>query len=216
MTEAYPLAWPEGWPRTPGHLRKFNWQLKKATFDRSMGQIIAEVRMLGGRDLVISTNQPLRRDGLPYAQTRRIDDPGVAVYFRRGKRSIAMARDAYWHIEQNLRSLALAIEHLRGLERHGGGTMMDRAFDGFAALPPPGANGAGADSAPRERDWWDVLGVAAEVDTIRGLPVAMRATLLDQAYRELARAAHPDQGGSDEAMTELNRARDQARKDLGL
>lgn len=215
MTDAWPLHWPEGWPRTPAHLRKFNWQLKTATFERSMAQLMAEVRMLGGRELVISSNLPLRRDGLPYVQTRRIEDPGVAVYFRRGQRRVAMARDAFDNVAHNLRSLGLAIEHLRGLERHGGGTMMDRAFDGFAQLPPPdGANGGGA--APRDRDWWDVLEIAGQVDALRGFPPDLQRAAIDAAYKGQARKRHPDAGGSEAAMVELNRARDQARQDLKL
>jgi len=40
--------------------------------------------------------------------------------------------------------------------------------------------------------------------------------VVKQAYRRLAREAHPDRGGSNEAMTALNIAIDQARKELGI
>ena len=48
-----------------------------------------------------------------------------------------MARDAYKTVAGNMRSLTLAIEAMRQLERHGGSTMMERAFQGFAAIAPP-------------------------------------------------------------------------------
>lgn len=48
--------------------------------------------------------------------------------------------------------------------------------------------------------WSDILGVArgATIDQIQ------------KAYRELAMKRHPDRGGSQEQMAELNRARDAA------
>lgn len=54
----------------------------------------------------------------------------------------------------------------------------------------------------KAREWWDVLGVA---------PGASRDEIV-RAHRNKAKAAHPDLGGDPAAMTEINRARDQALK----
>jgi hypothetical protein len=78
-----------------------------------------------------------------------------------------------------MRSAALGIEHLRGLERHGGAFMMERAFSGFTALPPP-------------KGHWDTLGIAPD----------SQAHGVERAFRRKAMTAHPDQGGSDDAMAE--------------
>lgn len=185
--EAFPLSWPDGWPRTP--YNKQGASRFKADFVKVRSQLVSELRLLGARNVVISSNMALRNDGLPYADAarRKIDDPGVAVYFTLKDRQMVMARDLYWTPAENMRSIGLAVEHLRGLERHGGSFMMEKAFSGFAALPPPA-------------DWASTLGVSRN---------ASKGEIMD-AYRDLARKHHPDNGGSAEKMAEINVARDRA------
>lgn len=201
---AFPLAWPDGWPRTPAHLREtshpFGGKVYGLTFDRARTQLVDELHRLRARNVVISTNVPLRNDGMPYASaaTTRMTDPGVAIYFTLKDRPLSMARDGFANIAANMRSLFLAIEGMRQLERHGGSYMMERAFSGFLALPAPGA----------ARPWREVLGL-----TSRLVPVTKRA--VDDAFKERAIIAHPDGGGSHDAMAELNAARAAALKEIG-
>ena len=138
MTEAYPLSWPPGWPRHKGQ-QDSDTRFRGPTYqwDRVYRGLTDELRRIGATNIVVSTNQPVRGDGLPYAQQRNISDCGVAVYFTRNKKNLVMAQDRFWSVIGNMRSLTMAIEGLRQMERHGGATMMERAFDGFAALPPP-------------------------------------------------------------------------------
>lgn len=200
---SYPLQWPEGWKRTPDHARRMYGPFK-TTFDRARAQLVAEVKRLGGRDLVISSWLAIRNDGMPYADQarRRIDDPGVAIYFTKNNRQMVMARDAFASVHDNLRSIGLAIEHLRGLERHGGATMMDRAFEGFAALPPP-------ENFQRERPWREVLGMGEMTG-----PNELMLQLAEGIYRKKAKNLHADAGGDHDAMAELNRAIEEARREL--
>lgn len=197
MTSAYPLQWPDGWSRTPAASRRANSNFQ-TTFVRARSHLTDELRRLGATGVVISSWLPLRNDGQPRADAARmrIEDPGVAVYFARGERRLVIARDAFSNVHDNLRSIGLAVEHLRGLERHGGASMMERAFSGFLALPPPTA---------AARPWWDVLGV----------PPNAEEWLIDAAYKAAAKRAHPDVGGSAEQMAELNAARDEALKTKG-
>ena len=188
MTESYPLYWPEGWPRTAATARK--WSLaggraQSQNWDRVVDRLHTEIERIEGADIVISTNQPLRRDGRPYAARTNIKDPGAAAYFTRQGRQLVMAQDAYELLIDNIRSLAIAIEGLRQMERHGGAAMMERAFSGFERLPPPATG------------WRAVLGLQPGA----GIGEA------EAAFRRLAKRHHPDRpGGSTESMAVLNRA----------
>lgn len=200
---AYPLCWPAGWPRTPHRVRAGS-KFRGVTFERARRGLQEEVRRLGGHAVVLSTNQPVRQDGAPYAATRLIHDPGVAIYFTRGGAPVVMARDAYTEIAANLRSLAMAIEHLRGLDRHGGGVMVEKAFTGFLALPAPG------DSPDAPRPWRDVLEISGDPNLIP------HPTMVEAAFRVLARRLHPDVPGtgSSERFQELVDARAAALAEL--
>lgn len=196
MTEAYPLAWPEGWSRTPQRQRK-RGKMFAGNFGRSRDMLLAQFRLMGvpAHTVVISSWLPLRRDGLPYAEQARrpIEDPGVAVYFTLRGRQMVMARDVYDTPFDNLHSLKIAIEHLRGLERHGGATMMERAFEGFAALP--------------DQSHWRVLLGFKRDDAVTLAEAEAR-------YREGAKMLHADTGGSHDAMVKLNQAIAQARLEM--
>lgn len=198
MTAAYPLHWPQGWPRTAGDHRLSRSPFT-ASYEKARRQLYDELRLLGAKSVVLSSNVPIRQDGHPYGDHARriIDDPGAALYFDLRGKPMAMARDLYWTVHDNIRSLGLAIEHLRGLERHGGGVMMERAFSGFAALPPPGT--------PANKSWREVLAVEATCQTL---------SVAEAAYRRLAAAHHPDRGGSHARMAEINAAIAAARREL--
>jgi hypothetical protein len=126
----------------------------------------------------------------------QLDDPGVAVYFRLKSEPRVMARDRHPMPAENLHAIGHVIEALRSIDRHGGGYMMARAFSAFTALPAP----------DRAKPWRDVLGFAPQQNPGK--------TAIDAAFRERARKAHPDSGGSDARMAELNRAREEAYREV--
>jgi hypothetical protein len=187
MTQAYPLHWPAGWPRARNRkdapFKVSGQQAKKEMFE--------ELTRLGAKDIIVSADQPLNKDGTPTLR-RSWGDPGIAVYFTRKGRPVVLACDQYYEPHDNMRAIGKTAEAMRGIERWGASDMLDRAFRGFEALPAP-------------EQWWEVL------------EVSQSATVeeIDAAYRAKARAAHPDTGGSDAAMARLNAARDQGRKERG-
>lgn len=212
---AFPLAWPVGWKRTPAHGRfpaRFvrrerksttysdgssrSWnENRRLTMADAIARVLDELQRMGIQrdDVVISTNVQTRLDGLPRSGAREPDDPGCAVYWQDGfgARRV-MAIDQYTKVADNLAAIAATLDAMRAIERHGGAAILERAFTGFVALPAPGAT----------REWWEVLGVArtASVDEARA------------AYRRAASEAHPDRGGTDARMAEVNRAWQQAQE----
>jgi hypothetical protein len=208
MTEAYPLKWPFGWPRTPSYRRESDSRFgtsgrmtvdgaviagRRITVGRARDQLMDELRRLGATEIVVSTNVPVKADGLLYADNKRIDDPGIAVYFTFKKKKLVMARDGFNSVAGNLRSLGLAIDGMRQLERHGGSFMLEKAFDGFLALAPPNW----------KKPWREVFGVKPDWQGD-----------LKALFREKARERHSDVGGNDTLMAELNIAYKEAQQEL--
>jgi hypothetical protein len=181
--QAHPLSWPIGWPRA----KRTEGSRFKVTFSRSRDSLMSEIRKMGGRDAILSTNIPLRIDGLPYANFKAPEDKGVAVYFNHKGKSMSFACDRWNKIEDNVWSIAKTIEALRGIERWGASDMIEKAFSGFTSIAPP------------SEDWWDVLGVSRDssVEEIK------------RARNLLARENHPDLSSStssQEAMIKINKA----------
>jgi hypothetical protein len=131
--EAFPLQWPLGRPRTPLTMQ--------SRFEQTSGRAISftldQIRILGGRNPVISSNIQLRQDGQPYANRRVPDDAGVAVYFTYKSRQMCFACDKWRDAYDNIYAIGKTIEALRGIERWGTGDMVEQAFTGFVALPAP-------------------------------------------------------------------------------
>lgn len=204
----YPLEWPLGWKRTPYHHRrpaKFGkrvggvgeWKRsERLTVGDGLSRLTGELRRLGARNVIISSNLRVRGDGLPYAgQAKQLDDPGVAVYFSLSGKSRVLACDKWNSAADNLAAVAGHIEAIRAVDRYGVGTI-EQAFAGYKALP--------ADTAA---DWRVVLFGVKDC----------RVTVGDvqAAYHRLAREKHPDITKDDgAAMAHLNRARDYAMAEL--
>ncbi len=105
------------------------WKMPTACSERNM--------RLKAANIVVSWNYRHDQYGFPIETEFAPKDQGVAVYFTLNGRAMVMACDRYQRAAANLRSLGLALEAMRQLARHGGGVMMERAFAGFVALPPP-------------------------------------------------------------------------------
>lgn len=183
----FPLSWPATWPRTADYKRQAARFRKAGGAKHSVAEasiyVLEELRRLGARNPIISSNMQYRQDGRPYARQMRLDDPGVAVYFVLNDQARVLACDRWTKVEDNLWAVGLHIEAIRGQARWGVGTI-DQAFAGYAALPSPATN------------WWEVLGVARDAD---------RETV-QAAYRALAKQHHPDAGGSQEEFLRVQAA----------
>lgn len=211
--DSYPCYWPDGWERTAAHKRTSSRY--SIDFARARDNVVHQCKLLGAREVVISSNVPLRRDGLPLAGQSEPKDPSVAVYWvEPGAWNIEQQRtihprrviacDAWRKVRENMRAVGLAIEAMRQLKRCGATQVVERAFMGFNALPAQ----AGATSNG-QRPWREVLAL----DGLVGPDYVMKAAI-EASFKTLAAKRHPDAGGTHEAMAELNTARNEALREV--
>lgn len=183
---AYPLQWPEGWPRTKS-ARSSNFATSMAD---ARDSLLHELRLLRARNVVISANLLLRQDGLPRANQPEPMDRGIAVYFELKGQQRCIPCDKWARVQDNMQAIRLTVAALRGLERWGAKQMVDAAFSGFRALPSDA--------------WWDRLGVDRN---------ATRDQVTD-AFRALVKIHHPDRGGDPEQFVKIKGAYDAAMREI--
>jgi hypothetical protein len=192
VIQSYPLFWPEGRTRT-----KFrNGSPFSGSFDKIRKEVCDQLDRMNASNVIISTNVPLRADGMPRAGVQRVDDPGVAVYFTYKKKEMCFACDKYVLVWENMRAIAKTIDAIRGIERWGSSDMMERAFRGFTAIPEQAGE-----------PWRTVLGFSATA--------TITDEQIDSAFRKLALTEHPDHGGTSERFQRILNARVDARRAIG-
>lgn len=191
--ESYPLCWPSGYPRTSFPRRSRFGGGAQFTLYRVRTDLEREIRLLGGRDLIISTDMRTRKDGGVYSNAAEPADSGVAVYFTLKGTQRVLACDRWRTVRENTHAISLSVAAMRGLDRWGVSEILERIFTGFTALPEP------------TTEWWQVLGVEPAAD-LRDIKAA---------YRELIKQAHPDAGGSSDFAVRLNDAYHQALRERG-
>lgn len=189
---AFPLCWPDGWPRTPRpkiQPSRFKRTSRHAARNHSMEEVrrelAVEIDRLGARNPILSTNVRLRLDGLPYSNQAQPDDRGASVYFELKGKPVSLACDRWDRVEDNIWAIVKHIESLRGQDRWGVGNI-EQAFRGYLALPERAGGSA----------WWETLGVAVNAS----------AEQVKEAYRLLVKKHHPDAGGDAEMFHRLQEA----------
>lgn len=197
--QAFPLQWPAGRARKTSR-RSGAFKVKDDRgwmvpigLPAALDRLDREVLLLGGVGPVLSSDvQRTIRGGL--VGTHDPLDPGAALYFTMGGEPFVLACDTFTAVAQNVAALAAHIEATRAITRYGVATAAE-ALEAFRMLPPPGP-----ENRP-PRPWHDVLGVQPDAPL----------EVIDAAFRALAAKAHPDKGGTAEAMADLTRARADAR-----
>ena len=190
ITEAYPLQWPLGWKRTshPGP-SSFGYAGNKPTIHRATQELLRQIQLLPGTNIVVSSELRVRKDGLPVSGQRQPTDPGIAVYFTLDNEQKVIACDTYDRCGCNIWAVAKTVDALRGIQRWGASELLTRAFSGFKALPQQA-------SPSSVRAWYEILEVAPEC-TIQELKVA---------YRQKVKRYHPDRVGENEYFLSIQQA----------
>lgn len=186
---SYPLSWPEGLPRTE---RKAPSQFR-TSLTAALNNVRKSLEAFG-RDSGRAVKDTSLTSNVTLGDSRPADS-GVAVWFEWDGQQRCIAVDRYPKPEDNLQAIHHVLEARRTEMRHGGLHVVRQTFKGFTALPAP----------PGRKSWREVLKLNGS---------ALTPDAVDRAYRELATEAHPDRGGSTDAMTELNRARAEAKAAL--
>ncbi|MFL5786726.1 MAG: DnaJ domain-containing protein [Flavisolibacter sp.] len=224
--EAYPLYWPLNKKRTPADQRKraafhvreiktstngissYSYQTKKnVSLAEACNRVLSELtkysrvghpyRVLKD-SIIISSNVPIKNNGLPYSGWKQPEDPGVAVYFTLDGKPYCLPCDKWDRVEDNVAAIAAHIAAMRGIERWGVGEAHD-VFTGFKALP---------ENTFSEKDIWSTLGLSAKPASIN---------VVHSAYKSKAKEVHPDTvNGSNEAFHRLQEAYKMALKMYNL
>ena len=194
---AFPLQWPVGYARTPAHKRRdssFTSHGQRLTVAVALSRLQAQVDLLGGRLPILSSNVELRLDGMPRSGLPEPQDPGVALYFQLRGKPTCMPCDSFRKVADNIGAIAHHIDAVRRIERYGVASV-EQMFTGFQAIRGTGP-----------KPWREVLGV----------PEGKRVDRpwINDRRRELAVKFHPDQGGSEILMAEVNAAADEALREI--
>jgi len=167
--------------------------LFRSTWTSTQDILEREIRMLRGRDVVlmldvaeagIRLDGKLRADAAPFTSR-------VAVAFESpSKGALLFCCGRYRKWQDNVRAIALGLEALRAVDRHGIIRSTEQ-YDGFRQI--------GATSATE--DWVSTLSAYSgwSHDAVR----ADR----EGAYKAAVKTAHPDNGGTSQAFARVQAAR---------
>src|SRR5690349_20455576 len=127
--EKYPLQWPQGYQRKKyPESSRFGNRSFAAVRDELFHELDLLLDWQERKTVVLSTNIPLRLDGIPYAGYRQPEDKGVAVYFQYKKESVVLCCDEWNKIEHNILAIAKTVNAMRGIERWGVSEFLKHAF----------------------------------------------------------------------------------------
>lgn len=187
MTEAphpYPLCWPDTLPRKTGHREAGSF---KTALPGAMKNVQDSLRRFGAL-----SNKPVSSVVISSNVTLGVNnpaDPGVAVWFVWEGNQVCIPVDRYSTVAANVQAIHHVLEARCTELRHGTLSLVRATMKGFIALPAP-------------ESWRSILGFepGATPDQ-EGIEIA---------YRMAAKKAGPNSP----RLYDINRARDQALKEI--
>lgn len=189
------VDWPPQFERRPASKRvrtsKFG-----VTFHEALRRIENELmNRVGADDWRVSTAAPHRKkDGMPYARANP-DDPSVVIRWSKDGQQFAVACDHYTDWRDNARAIGLYIREKRKM----GDRPVTTGQSEFAtARLPSGNEDAIVADAPDQQAPHEMLDVAPDAPD----------DVVEAAYRQKTKTAHPDQGGSAEELRRVQQAKE--------
>ncbi len=187
------------WPGEPSKSR--HGSPFSAAWSQTLDLLERELRHLNARDIVIQAAvglEDIRNDGMLKANARP-RGPGVIVSFHCKHGELSYPCDTYMDWQANVRAIALSLEALRAVNRHGV-TRRAEQYQGWAKLEGPTKSTASAleDAA--------LLLAKYHVVPFRQI-VASRETF-ELACRVASTKTHPDVGGTPEEFKRFQAAKE--------
>jgi len=176
---------------------------------KMLDELERELSLLKATDIVIESGHDrlqIRNDGWPRGGSSPTHQD-VRLYFKCKHGALSYECNRFDRWEHNLRAIGLWLHRQRlAIEEWGIGTGGE-AYRGFAALPATVSDFSTVDDAAEF-----ILRTAAPEASVT--PSMIEAVVKDPTarFRDAARKAHPDAGGSDALMARLNRAREMIEK----
>lgn len=198
-----------GWTTRNGQKR-----FRCAPFKKSVGagydDLERELRLLSATDVVIESGHDrtsIRNDGWPRSSATA-SHSDIRLFFKCKHGNLRYECNAFGDWQANLRAIGLWLQRQRlAIEEWGIGTGGE-AYRGFAALP-------GSVNGIAVGEWGTVEDAAAFLIQVAEDPTAEPWMVIDgplgegqSVFRDAARKAHPDAGGTNDLMSKVNRARD--------
>jgi hypothetical protein len=186
---SYPLQWPSNIPQAK--------RTQSSRFDSTLFQALENVE----HSLELLANDSGKKIGnIVFSSNVTLgdlnpDDSGVCVYFNWNGADLCIPVDRYDKVQDNLQAIYHILEADRTKLRHGGLEFVMAEKQGKTNLISDGS----------DKNWRDVLG-------FDNGKISM--SQVKKRYRELAKQHHSDRGGNDTTMAAINRAWEEAKKEL--
>ena len=193
-----------GWPgkATPHYSRKR--APFRVGYPERLNLLENELAKLSAKEIVIQAQfqaKDIRNDGWPRSSARP-SGPAIVVSFKGSKGPLCFPCDRYDSWEDNLYAIALSLEALRAVDRHGV-TQNAEQYKGWAQLPPPAADKSAIfQDAQQAAQWLAVVSGGSSTAAF----LLVNSTARDASYRMAAKRLHPDVGGSKEDFQKLQDA----------
>ena len=184
----YPLCWPNGVARTPPNKR--HGSPFRTDFETAVRNVTRSL-VLFAKDSGVKIEHVILSTNVDLLN-RNPPDPGAAAWFKFDGAFVAFGVDRFTEVKANVQAIHHIVEARRVELRYGGLAIVRQTFRSFVALPAP-------------MGWREILG-------LDGRPSRDE---INRAYRSMAAKHHPDLGGSQAKMAEINRARDEAFAEIG-
>lgn len=184
-----------------------SWDRRNSTFRTKYGDTLTllerELDKLGAMDVVLQVAlEPgdIRLDGKPRSNAKP-EHPGIILTFKTADGPMSFPCDTFTTWKDNLRAIALTLEHLRAVDRYGV-TKQGEQYTGWKQLPPAGREMGGMSAEAASQ----ILARHAQSDESCD-DIIGSSDCRESAYKKAVVRTHPDKpGGSDTAFIEVQRA----------